>query len=327
MLAKVRGFAAVLAIVALLTAPSAFAQAPADFPNRTIRVIVQYPAGGIVDIVTRIVTEKLSAIWSVPIVVEAKPGANANLGTEFVARAEPDGYTWCFMGPAVMANPRIYSNLRWTEKNFTGVGVTAWAPTAMVVNPGSPASTVKEFVELAKSKPGDLNYGNAGVGSSVHLNTAIFMNGTDTKITSVPYKGQPPAILDMFADRVHLMFASIGLVAQHVQDKKLKALAVIGNQRSPLLPDVPTMTEAGYPAINVVPWYGLAVPSGVPQPIVEKIVAGVRVALQDEKVRSLLEAQALQPVEPMTAQQIADLIATDTERYAKVIREAGIKLD
>ena len=197
----------------------------------------------------------------------------------------------------------------------------------MTVNPGSPAKTVTEFIELAKTTPGGLNYGNAGVGSSVHLNTAIFMNGTQTKITSVPYKGQPPAILDMLSDRVHLMFASIGLVAQHVQDKKLKALAVIGTKRSPLLPDVPTMTEAGYPEINVVPWYGLAVPRGVPQPIVEKIVAGVNEALKDPNVRMLLEKQALQPVDPMSSQQIAELIAKDTARYAKVIQDANIRIN
>jgi tripartite-type tricarboxylate transporter receptor subunit TctC len=159
------------------------------------------------------------------------------------------------------------------------------------------------------------------------LNTAIFMHGTQTRITSVPYKGQPPAILDMLADRVHLMFASIGLVAQHVEDKKLKALAVIGTKRSPLLPNVPTMTEAGYPAINVVPWYGLAVPRGVHQPIVDKIVAGVNEALRDPKVRSLLEKQALQPVEPMTPQQIAELIEKDTARYAKVIQDANIRIN
>ncbi len=197
----------------------------------------------------------------------------------------------------------------------------------MTVNPASSAKTVTEFIELAKTTPGGLNYGNAGVGSSVHLNTAIFMNGTQTKITSVPYKGQPPAILDMLSDRVHLMFASIGLVAQHVQDNKLKALAVIGTKRSPLLPDVPTMTEAGYPEINVVPWYGLAVPRGVPQPIVEKIVAGVNEALKDPNVRMLLEKQALQPAEPMSSQQIAELIAKDTERYAKVIQDANIRIN
>lgn len=320
---KAAAAAIALSIAAALPAS---AQGQTDFPNRRIHVIVQYPAGGIVDIVTRIVTDKLSAMWGQPIVVEAKPGANSNIGTEFVARAEPDGYTWCFMGPALMANPRIYPNLRWSEKSFVGVGVTAWAPAAMTINPGSTARTVKEFIELAKTTPGGLNYGNAGTGSSVHLNTAIFMNHTGTKITSVPYKGQPPAILDMLSDRVHLMFASIGLVAQHVQDKKLKALAVIGNKRSPMLPDVPTMTEAGYPETNVVPWYGLAVPAGVPQPIVEKIVAGVNEALKDPAVRAALEKQALQPVEPMTSKQIADLIAQDTARYAKVIQEANIRI-
>jgi tripartite-type tricarboxylate transporter receptor subunit TctC len=320
-----RAAAAALAISGLATAQAA-AQGQTDFPNRRIHVIVPYPAGGIVDIVTRIMTDKLSALWGQPIIVEAKPGANSNLGTDFAARAEPDGYTWTFMGPAVMANPRIYSNLRWSEKSFIGIGVMAWAPAAMTVNPGSSAKTVAEFIELAKSTPGGLNYGNAGVGSSVHLNTAIFMHGTQTKITSVPYKGQPPAILDMLSDRVHLMFASIGLVAQHVEDKKLKALAVIGTKRSPLLPNVPTMTEAGYPAINVVPWYGLAVPRGVPQPIVEKIMAGVNEALKDPNVRMLLEKQALQPVDPMSAQQIAELIEKDTARYAKVIQDANIKI-
>lgn len=321
-----RGLAAATALLLLVGTQQAAAQAQTDFPNRRIHVIVPYPAGGIVDIVTRITTEKLSQLWGQPIIVEAKPGANSNLGTDLAARAEPDGYTWTFMGPAVMANPRIYSNLRWSEKSFTGVGVVAWAPAAMVVNPSSPASTVKGFVELARKSPDALNYGNAGIGSSVHLNTAIFMHGTGTRITSVPYKGQPPAILDLFADRIHLMFASIGLVAQHVQDKKLKALAVIGPKRSPLLPDIPTMAEAGYPAINVVPWYGFAVPKDVPQPVVDKIVAGVNEALKDPNVRSLLEKQALQPVDPMTPQQIADLIAKDTERYANVIRDANIKI-
>lgn len=303
------------------------AQAPTDFPSRRITVIVPYPAGGIVDNVTRIMTDKLADVWKQTIIVEAKPGANSNLGTDLVARSEPDGYTWTFMGPAVMANPRIYSNLRWSEKSFVGVGVAAWAPAAMVVPADFKASTVKEFVEMAKAAPGALLYGNAGIGSSVHLNTAIFGNGTGIQLTSVPYKGQPPAILDLLAGRIHVKFASIGLVAQHVQDRKLKALAVIGNVRSPMLPDVPTMAEAGFPEVNVVPWYGFAVPRDVPQPVVEKIVAGMAAALGDPAVRKRLEQQALQPVDPMTAAQIADLIARDTEKYAKVIRDANIKLN
>lgn len=313
----------VLAVCA--TAGSALAQT--DFPNRRITVIVPYPAGGIVDNVTRIMTDKLSDIWKQTIIVEARPGANSNLGTDIAARAEPDGYTWTFMGPSMMANPRIYSNLRWSEKNFTGVSVTAWAPAAMIVPADFPANTVKEFVALAKAEPKKYLYGNAGVGSSVHLNTAIFMNGTGVELTNVPYKGQPPAIIDMLASRIHVKFASIGLVAQHVQEKKLKALAVIGPTRSPMLPDVPTMTEAGFPEVNVVPWYGFAVQRDVPKPIIEKIVAGFNEALKDPVVRDRLQKQALQPVPPMSAQEIADLVVKDTEKYAKVIRDANIKLD
>ena len=316
---------AALAFVAASTIGTAAAGAQ-EFPTRRMHVIVPYPAGGIVDIITRITMEKLSTILGQPIVVEAKPGANSNLGTDFVARAEPDGYTMTFFGPAVMANPRIYSNLRWTEKSFTGVGVVAWAPAAMVVHPSLPANDVKGFVELGKKSPGVFNYGNAGVGSSVHLNTAIFMNGTGVQLTSVPYKGQPPAILDLMANRIHVKFASIGLVAEHVKAGSLKALAVIGNQRSPLLPDVPTMAEAGYPAINVVPWYGFAVPSGTPKPVVEKIAAGIRQVVADPDVKQQLAKQALEAVQPMSLQEIADLIVKDTERYANVIREANIKL-
>ncbi len=324
-LARLFACALLTVSVAPLVAVTA-AHAQTDFPNKRITVIVPYPAGGIVDNVTRIMTEKLAELWKQTIVVEAKPGANSNLGTDLAARAEPDGYTWTFLGPAVMANPRIYSNLRWTEKSFVGVGVAAWAPAAVVVPADFKANTVKEFVALAKASPGAMLYGNAGIGSSVHLNTAIFAYGTGVELTSVPYKGQPAAIIDMLASRIHVKFASIGLVAQHVQDGKLKALAVIGNNRSPMLPDVPTMSEAGYPEVNVVPWYGFAVQRDVPKAIVQKINEGFAVALRDPTVRKRLEQQALQPVEPLTADQIAELIAKDTEKYAKVIRDANIKL-
>lgn len=315
--------------LAAMALPAAFApvHAQADFPSKRITVIVPYPAGGIVDNVTRIMTDKIAELWKATIIVEAKPGANSNLGNDLVARAEPDGYTWTFMGPSVMANPRIYSNLRWTEKSFTPVAIAAWAPAAMVVPPDFKANTVKEFVALAKADPKAMMYGNAGMGSSVHLNTAIFANGTGIELTNVPYKGQPPAIIDLLAGRIHVKFASIGLVAQHVQDKKLKALAVIGTKRSPMLPDVPTMSEAGYPEVNVVPWYGFAVPRDVPKPIVAKINAAFNEALRDPAVQKRLEQQALAPLEPMSPEQIAKIVEQDTEKYAKVIRDANIKLN
>jgi tripartite-type tricarboxylate transporter receptor subunit TctC len=316
---------AALAAAAIAVVSPAAAQS--DYPSRRINVIVPYPAGGIVDIATRVVTEKVSKILGQAITVEAKPGANANLGTDLAARAEPDGYTWVFMGPATLANPHIYSGLRWSEKSFTTVGITAWAPASLIVNPGSPANTVKEFVELAKKSPGALNFGNAGVGASTHLNAVMFMQGSGIQLTTVPYGGQPPILIDLMADRIQFTVASIGLVAENVKAKKLKALAVIGNRRSPLMPDVPTMSEAGYPANNMVPWYGLAVPKDTPRAIVEKINAAINEALKDPDVKTLFEKQALEPIEPKSLKDIEAIVAKDSANYARIVRDANIKLN
>jgi tripartite-type tricarboxylate transporter receptor subunit TctC len=186
--------------------------------------------------------------------------------------------------------------------------------------------SMAEFIDYVRKHPGVLNWANPGIGTSQHLNTAIFLNSTKLDMVAVPYGGQPPGILDLMANRVHFKIASIGLVAQHIKSGALKPLAVLGTARSPLLPDVPTVSEAGYPEINVVAWYGYAVPRGTPQPVIEKIAAGFNEALKAPKVRELLEKQALQPVDSMSTSQLAELYAADTEKYAKVIREANIKL-
>lgn len=302
------------------------AQAQADFPTRRIHVIVPYPVGGIVDIATRIVVEKVGQRLGQPVVVEAKPGGNANIGTELAARAEPDGYTWSFIGPATLANPHIYTGLRWSEKSFVGVGITAWAPFAIVVNPALPVNTIAQFIDHARQSPGKLNFANTGVGAAVHMNTVLFMQHTKTEMTMVAYPGQPQALLDMMGDRINFMVASIGLVAQHVQAKKLKSLALIAHQRSPMLPDVRTIAEEGYPAVNVVPWYGLAVPRGVPQPVVEKINAAINAVIVDPDIKTLFTKQSLEPVGPMTVAQIAELIAKDAAELGRVVKAANIKL-
>ena len=315
--------AAMLAFAGLEAA--AQAQGQADYPSKQIHVILPYPAGGIVDIVTRIVTDKLAKILKVPIIVEPKPGGNGNPAWDQVARAEPDGYTWTFLSPATMANPRMQT-LRWSEKSFVPIGAAVWAPSVLVVNPSLPVKTVTEFIDYVSKRPGELNWANPGVGTSQHLNTSIMINATKIKAVAVPYKGQPPGILDLMANRVHFKISSIGLVAEHVQSGALKPLAVLGNTRSPLLPQVPTFTEAGFPDINVVAWYGYGVPAGTPAPIVDKIVAAFNDAVRDPHVRGLLEKQALQPVEPMTASQLAALYESDTKKYAEVIKNAGIKI-
>ena len=302
------------------------ADAQTDFPNRQIHMVVPYPAGGIVDVATRIVTDKLSEIWQQPIVVEAKPGASGNLAWDQVSRAKPDGYTWTFLGPATMANPRIYAKLRWSEKSFVPIGATVWGPSALVVHPSLPVNTVTEFVDHVRKNPGVLNLGHPPIGSSPHLNIAIFLNATKLNVVAVPYNGAPATILDLMANRVQLTMLPLGLVVQHINSGAMKALAVLGTIRSPLVPNVPTMSEAGYPEVNVVPWYGYGAPRGTPQPVIDKIVAGFNEVMKVTSVWGALQKQALQPMEPMSAYEIAELYAADAEKYAKVIREAGIKL-
>jgi tripartite-type tricarboxylate transporter receptor subunit TctC len=319
-----REFIAGLGCAAAL--PLSVARAQTSFPTRRIQMIVPYPAGGIVDISTRIVTDKLAEIWHQPIIVEAKPAASGNLAWDQVSRAQPDGYTWIFVGPATMANPRIYAKLRWSEKNFIPVGATVWAPAVFVVHPSLPVNTLAEFIDYVRSRRGAVNWAVPGTGGSQHLNTAIFINLMKLDMSAVPYNGQPPAILDVMANRVQFASSSIGLVAQHVDSGALKPLAVIGITRSPFLPNVPTMSEAGYPEINVVPWYGYGVPRGTPQPIVDKIAAGINETMRIPSVRDALQKQGLQPMDAMSASELEKLYTADAEKYARFIRESNIRI-
>jgi len=324
---KRRDFIALLsgaAIAGMLVTGSAHAQT--DFPNRPIHMVVPYPAGGIVDIATRIVTDKLSEIWRQPIVVEAKPTASGNLAWDEVSRAKPDGYTWTFVGAATMANPRIYAHLRWSEKSFVPVGATVWAPSALVIHPSIPVNTVAEFIEYARKHPGVLNWANMGVGAGPQLVMASFLNATKLDVAAVPYNGGPPAVLDLMANRVQFLFIQPGIVSQYIDSGALKALAIVGTTRSPLLPNVPTMSEAGHPETNVVAWNGYGVPRATPRPVIDKINAGFNEVMKIPSVREALQKQALQPFEPMNADELAGLYAADTEKYAKIIREANIKI-
>src|SRR5262245_13481225 len=300
--------------------------AQTDFPSRRIHLVLPYPVGGIADIATRIVTDKLSEIWRQPIVVEAKPTASGNLAWDEVSRAKPDGYTWTFVGAATMANPRIYAHLRWSEKSFVPVGATVWAPSALVIHPSIPVNTVAEFIEYARKHPGVLNWANMGVGAGPQLVMASFLNATKLDVAAVPYNGGPPAVLDLMANRVQFLFIQPGIVSQYIDSGALKALAIVGTTRSPLLPNVPTMSEAGPPETNVVAWNGYGVPRATPRPVIDKINAGFNEVMKIPSVREALQKQALQPFEPMNADELAGLYAADTEKYAKIIREANIKI-
>jgi tripartite-type tricarboxylate transporter receptor subunit TctC len=323
-------FLAGACLTSVLAAAWVLAPVPAntqtDFPSRRIHLVLPYPAGGIVDVATRIVTDKLSEMWHQPIVIEAKPAAQGNIAWDQVSRAKPDGYTWTYLGPATMANPRLYANLRWSENSFVSVGATVWSSNVLVVHPSVPVNTVGQFVAYVRKHPGVLNWAQSGNGASGQLAMASFLNVTKLDVAAVPYNGAPPAILDLMANRVQFAILPLGLVVQQIDSGALKALAVVATTRSPLVPSVPTMSEAGYPETNVVPWLGYGVPRGTPRPVIDKIVAGVNEVMTIPSVRQALQKQTLQPVEPMNADELAELYAADTEKYAKIIREANTKL-
>lgn len=317
--------AALISLFCIVGATAACAQA--DFPNRPVRMILPYPAGGIVDIVVRIVTSKISAEWGQPIVIEAKPGANGNLAWQQVARAEPDGYTWTFYSPAVVANPRMEANAPFSEKDFVPIGGMVWSPGVLVTHPDVPVKSLKEFVEHVQKNPGKLNWAIGGVGTSYHFNSEIFFRGAKVEFLKVPYRGQPPAIPDLVTGRIQAGMFSPTLLLQYIKEGKLRALAVIAKNRLPELPDVPTMAEAGYPDTNVVAWYGLSAPKGTPKAIVDKIIAGVNAALRDPDVRTSLQKQMTEVMAPATAAELQALVDADVLKYGKIIEEAGIKLN
>ncbi|CAN0423082.1 unnamed protein product, partial [Phaeothamnion confervicola] len=254
----------------MLAACASAASAQSAFPLKPVRVIVPYPAGGIVDVVGRVVTDKLSGLWNQTIIVEARPGANSNIGTDAVAKAPADGYTWLITGPAITANPSLSANAAWDPKrDFTGLGVAAWSAAAIVVPAASPAASLKEFVALARSKP--LNYGNPGTGSSIHLSMELFKQVAGINLQPIGYKGQPQIISDLLGGQLDVAFAATGLITQHVQSGKLKALGVIGRERLRQLPGVPTLIEAGYAEAGVMAWYAFFTRAGAPREVLEKI--------------------------------------------------------
>src|SRR6266849_4766461 len=243
----IRAFGFAATIAATLLGIDAGAQAQSNYPVRPIHIIVPYPSGGIVDIVARAVTEQVGRDWKATVVVEARPGANSNIGTAAVARSEPDGYTWLVTGPAVLVNPGIYKDAGWdVMKDFKCVGLAAWTQAVAVVNPTLPVKTIAEFVELARSKPGQLNFGNPGTGSSIDLSAQKLFQSANIQLTNVGYKGQPQALIDLMTNLMHFEIVSLALALPHIKQGNIKPLAVLTHTRVADLPDVPTIAEAGY---------------------------------------------------------------------------------
>jgi tripartite-type tricarboxylate transporter receptor subunit TctC len=316
----------VAAIAMMMFGGSLAALAQDNWPNRPIRVIVPYPAGGIVDMVARAVTEQVGRDLKATVVVEARPGGNSNIGTAAVARSDPDGYTWLVTGPAALVNPGLYKDAGWDAmKDLKCVGLAVWTQSVAVVSPSLPAKTIGEFVALARSKPGQLNFGNPGTGSSIDLSAQKLFQAADIKLTNVGYKGQPQALVDLMTNLMHFEIVSMALALQHIKQGAIKPLAVLTHSRVADLPDVPTIAEAGYPEAAYVPWYGIYVTSGTPDALVDKINMAINKALENPDVQRQLSVTDI-PGKPMSTADLAKLMKADFEKLTTVVKTAGMSL-
>ena len=295
------------------------------YPDKSIKIVVPYPPGGFNDTLGRILASKLQDAWGQPTVVENRPGGGTLIGTQSVAKAPADGYTLLVVAFPFGANPGLFAKLPYdTVKEFAPIVLAGDTPNLLVVNPKMPVNTVQELVALAKSKPGVLNYASAGIGSSNHLSMELFkyMGGLDMK--HVVYKGSAPAVTDLIAGHVDLMFDNTPNVLPQVEAGTLRALAVTSPQRSRLVPNVPTVAETGLPGYEVSVWYGLVAPAGTPQEIVDKLNGEINKMLQMPDVRERFLQQGVEP-RGGTSDAFRQHIAGQIEKWTKLVATAGIQ--
>lgn len=321
-----RGFAFVLAAALTLAAlPAALAQE--RYPSRPIRMIVPFTAGTGIDILARIIGQKLSERLKVPVVVENRAGASGNIGTEAVAKSAPDGYTLMMTASTIVQNAALSRSVPYDPvRGFTPIGLAAIGNMALVVHPSVPAKSVAEFVALAKAQPGRLNYASPGNGTPHHLAMELFKLNFGIDITHVPYKGTAGAVTDLLGGQVQAMFLPVHVALPQARSGKLRILAAGGSRRSPVTPDLPSLAEEGVRDIDVDIWYALFGPAGLPREIVSLLNVEMAAILAQSEVRDNLQKQGLNPVTG-TPEELARLVETDLERWARVVRAAGISSD
>lgn len=313
-------------IVALALAALPACVLAQSYPSKPVRFIVPWPAGGIVEIVSRSVVEKIAANWGSPILVETKPGANGSIGTEQAAKSVPDGHTWLVATLNHTVNPSLVKNLPWHPTNdFAGVAMIAAVPALAVVPASVPANTLAEFVALAKAQPGRLNYLMPGNGTSMHLNTELLKQTAGIDVVPVPYKGLPPGVPDLLSGAVSFGMLSVPLAAPHLKAGKLKALAIGATRRASQFPDVPTFAEAGYADAQVVSWYAILVPAKTPRDIVERISQETQKALADPDVQKRLANAGADVAVRSTPQEVDAFMRAETTRWAKLVKDARIE--
>ncbi len=298
------------------------------YPSRPIRIVVAYTPAGTTDILARIIGQKFTEEWKQPVVVENRPGANGNIGTDMAAKSAPDGYTLLMTtaGPHGI-NPTLYRKLPFDAiKDFAPISLVAMVPNLLSVNPSLPVKNVKELIALAKSKPGGLSYGSPGNGSTGHLSMELFKSMSGTNMVHIPYKGSAGVLADLVGGQVQVVIDNMPPYLPQLKAGKIRALAVTTAQRSPAVPELPTMAEAGVPGYEAAAWFGLVAPAGTPKDILDKLSAETAKILKLPDVREKLASQGAEAV-GNSPEAFGAFIKAEIAKWAKVIRESGAKAE
>jgi len=324
-MAVARWLAAAVMATCVLVAPSAWAQA---FPSKPVKLVVPFPPGGSLDNVGRLLAQKLSEAWGQQVVVENKPGAGGNIGADAVAKSPPDGYTVVMGALSTHAvNPSLYKTMPYDAvKDFAPLSLVAITPNVLIVKTGAPIASVKDLVAYAKANPGKTNFGSGSNGSAGHLAGELFKLETGTDVMHIPYKGGAPALQALLAGDTQFMFDNLANAIAQVKGGTVRAIAVTTAQRSKLVPELPTMAEAGLPGFDISTWFGLMAPAGTPPDVVARWNAEIVKALNAPDVREKMLAQGAEPA-PMTPAEFATFIARERDKYAKIVSASGAKVD
>ena len=312
-------------IAVVLAVAAAGSAAQSVYPARPLRLIVPSSAGGGIDIIARIITARLPDRLGQPVIVDNRPGAASIIGSDLVAKAAPDGYTLLISVSALAINPAIYKKLPYdTLRDFAPVTLAAVAPNLLVVHPSLPVKTVRNLVDLARARPGELNFGSAGTGSNPHLSMELLLSMAKLKMVHIPYKGSAPAVTDLLAGHIAVMTATMLTAIPHARSGRLRALGVTSVARVGALPEIPTVAEAGVPGYEAVQWYGILAPAATPAEIVNKLNAGIVGVLDMPEVKAQLAGNGAEAAGGST-EAFARYLREETGKWAQVVRAAGIR--
>jgi tripartite-type tricarboxylate transporter receptor subunit TctC len=319
-----RAFPAV-ALLAMCVSVTSFAAPALDFPNKPIRMIVPFPAGGSNDMLARYFGDRLTERVGQQSIIDNRGGANGIIGTELAANAPADGYTLLVISTSYTMNAAVRKLPYDVEKSFDPIALFGTSPNAIVVHPGGGVNTLKDIVDRAKANPGSLMYASTGVGGFNHFGGELFKQMAGIDLVHVPYKGGGPAMIDLIAGQIPMMFSSVTQVLPHVRNAKLKLIAIGADKRSPVVPEIPTFAEAGYPGYEVYVWWGISTPAGVPNQIAQRLIKTFTEILSDPATRKRLDAEAAEP-RHATPGEFRKLIREEVKKWQSVAKSAGLKV-